>query len=119
MSSQFAIRMNAQAIDYQDTDTSRGAAWSRLMLVLEKQSTGAKWGIVLGLMLAIAWLDQVTGWELSLLAVHPVHRHCRIPAAPGLACRVELGPRLASLSHLVRSSRAASAHFFQCPEGGN
>ena len=61
--------MNAQAIDYNDTDTSRGAAWSRLMLVLEKQSTGAKWGIVLGLMLAIAWLDQVTGWELREVSV--------------------------------------------------
>lgn len=70
MSSQFAIRMNAQVIDYQDTDTSRWGAWTRLMLILEKQSTAGKWGIVLSLMLAIAWLDQVTGWELSLLAVY-------------------------------------------------
>lgn len=40
------------------------------MLFLDKQPTGAKWGIVLGLMLAIAWVDQATGWELSLLAVY-------------------------------------------------
>ena len=62
--------MNSQAIDYNDTDTTRWGGWTRLMLILEKQSTAGKWGIVLGLMLAIAWLDQVTGWELSLLAVY-------------------------------------------------
>lgn len=62
--------MNAQAIDYNDTNTSKSAAWSRLMLVLDRQDTGAKWGIVLGLMLAIAWVDRATGWELSLLAVY-------------------------------------------------
>lgn len=62
--------MNANALQFNETSTQGKAAWQGLMLSLEKLPVWAKFAIVLGLMLAIAWVDQATGWELSLLAVY-------------------------------------------------